>query len=196
MDITLKPHYTALVQKPFCCNVTCLQMILYRRGYGLFDQEQLAKFFKIKVSAEAKKSFNVKLGTYTRINLDEGLVTIKSAPIVNRFLKKNRLPLTATSVRASEIGDLQSFIASHLKADDDLWIEYKSHQIHGERIIHDNVIESIKTRAKDKDTGVVLVDPQGTHKTRLEVSLGKIRAAISTKFGRETGFLVISKRRG
>jgi len=189
MTTSLRPLYVPLVQKPFCCNVTCLAMILYRRGYGLFDQEKLAKFFDVRVSPEARKAFNVRLGLYSRIGFDEGIKTIESAATVNRFFRTQKIPLVATAVRASEIKDLKKFITEHLKANDDLWIEYKINSIHGGASIHDNVVESIRTR--DGSTSVVLVDPDGELKTRNAVSLSAIKEAISDTFGRETGFIVI-----
>lgn len=47
--VKLKPAYIPLIQKPQCCAVTCLQMIVYRNGYGLQDQEELAREFGVKV---------------------------------------------------------------------------------------------------------------------------------------------------
>ena len=83
--IGLKPAYIPLVQKPFCCNVTCLSMILYRRGFGLFDQEKLAKFFDIRIDKASRGAFRTKLKPFTHTGFDEGLKTIESAPVVNSF---------------------------------------------------------------------------------------------------------------
>ena len=120
MIVSLNTKYIPLVQKPSCCNVTCLQMILYRRGFGLFDQQELAKHFDIKVGKDESKSFNVKLGTYTSTNCDEGLKTIESEKLINLFFKEKDIALTAKAVRASHIGDLKSFIVTNIKNDNDL----------------------------------------------------------------------------
>ena len=189
MTTSLKPRYIPLVQKPFCCNVTCLAMILYRRGYGLFDQEKLAKFFDVRVSPEARKTFTVRLGLYSSVGFDEGIKTIESAALVNQFFRKQKISLLATAVRASEIKDLNRFITKHLNANDDLWIEYKTFPIHGGSFIHDNVIESIQV--SNGSTRAVLVDPDGQLRTRTSVPLSAIKEAISHKHGRETGFIVI-----
>lgn len=165
-------------------------MILYRRGFGLFDQEQLAKFFDVRVNAESQKMFNVKLKRYTRANLDEGIKTVESAALVNRFFRVRKIPLIARAVRASEIKDLKAFIADELSQDHDLWVEYKSHQIHKSESIHDNVLERLT--ADKKGARVVLVDPYPKNKTRATVSISKLKTALSAKFGRETGFLVIA----
>lgn len=165
-------------------------MILYRRGFGLFDQQELAQYFKIKVAKDQLACFNVRLGVYTKTNYDEGLKTIESENIINRFFKSRRIPITAKAVRASEIENLTSFLFENIRQNNDLWIEYKSHKIHGEEYIHDNVVESIqKTKTSAK---VVLVDPSPRHKPRLIVRVRELEEAMSDKNGRETGFIVIS----
>ncbi len=192
MIISLKPKYIPLVQKPCCCNVTCLQMILFRRGFGLFDQQKLAKYFKIKVGKNDLVSFNIKLDVFTSKNYDEGLKTIESEKIINRFFNENKISLTAKSARDSEINNLKKFLVNNIKNNNDLWMEYKTHKIHGEKMIHDNVVESVKT-ALGKEY-VTLVDPYWKFKPRLVVDIQKISEAISSKYGRETGFIMISKK--
>lgn len=166
-------------------------MILYRRGFGLYDQQELAKYFKIKISKKDFRSFNIKLNVFTSKNYNEGLKTIESEKTINSFFKKNKIPLTAKAVRASEINDLKEFLVSNIKDNNDLWLEYKTHKIHGEKIIHDNVVESVKV-VSGKGY-VTLVDPYWEFKPRLVVGINKISEAISNKYGRETGFIVISK---
>lgn len=165
-------------------------MILYRRGLGLFDQQELAQYFKIKVAKDQQACFNIRLGIYTKTNYDEGLKTIESEDIINRFFKSRKISLTAKAVRASEIEDITSFLFENIRKDNDLWIEYKSHKIHGEKYIHDNVIESIqKTKTSAK---VILVDPAPRHKPRIIVGVRELEEAVSDKYGRETGFIVVS----
>lgn len=192
MIISLKPKYIHLVQKPCCCNVACLQMIFYRRGFGLFDQQKLAKYFKIKVDKNDFKSFNIKLGVFTSKNYDEGLKTIESEKIINRFFKENKISLIAKAVRASEITNLKEFLINNIKNNNDLWLEYKTHKIHGEKMIHDNVVEAVNIISGK--VMVTLVDPYWAYKPRLDVHIGRIAEAISDKYGRETGFIVISKK--
>ncbi len=192
MDVLLKPRHIPLTQKPCCCNVTCLQMILYRHGYGLFDQQELAKYFKIKVGKKDKKAFNVRLGAYTRVNYDEGLKTIESEDIVNRFFRERDMPLVAKAVKASEISNLKKFIRDNLIANNDLWIEYKAHQIHRYdsekgQYIHDGLVEEITN-----SNTVTIIDPAPRHKPRIRISAKVLAESISSKFGRETGFIVIS----
>ena len=190
MIASLNPKYISLVQKPSCCNVACLQMILYRRGFGLFDQQELAKYFDIKVGKDESKSFNVRLGIYNSTNCDEGLKTIESEKLINLFFKEKSIALTAKAVRASHIGNLKKFILTNIKNDNDLWLEYKTHELHKAELIHDNVVESISVNSQK--SVVTLIDPYWAYKPRLKVDVKKISESISDKYGRETGFIIIS----
>ena len=192
MILSLKPKYIPLVQKPSCCNVTCLQMILYRRGFGLFDQQELAKYFKIKISKKETAFFNVKFKTYTSVNEDGGLRTIDSEKIINKFFKESKISLVAHSVKYSKINDLKEFILENIKNNNDLWLEYKMNKIHKEKSMHDNVVESIKINKKR--TFVTVVDPYWEYKPRYEISIKDLSDSISKKYGRETGFIVISNK--
>ncbi len=170
-------------------------MILYRRGLGLFDQQELARYFQIKVGKKDQKAFNVRLGTYTQVNYDEGLKTIESEEIINSFFEQRKISLIAKAIKASEVPDLKKFIADNLTANNDLWVEYKAHQIHGDdsdkgRYIHDGLIEELVEGKKGNL--VVMIDPHSRHKPRIRVSTRTLADAISSKFGRETGFIVIS----
>ncbi|NOR85547.1 hypothetical protein GQ473_05510 [archaeon] len=192
ISLALNSKYIPLVQKPSCCNVTCLQMILYRRGFGLFDQQELAKFFKINVGKDEVKSFNIKLDVYVATNNDEGLKTIDSEKIINQFFKEKNINLNAKAFIYSKISNLKEFLIENIKNNNDLWLEYKTHKIHGDKLIHDNVIESVKTISGK--TKITLVDPYWEYKPRLDISIEDLEESISDKFGRETGFIVISKK--
>lgn len=193
--VSLNLKYIPLVQKPECCAVTCFQMILYRNGFGLFDQEQLAKFFIVKVSKKHQKMFNVKLKALGKYNFDEGISTLDSLKKVNEFFRKKKIKLKARRKKLSEIKDLKQFILTNLSTRNDLWIEYKGHCIHKYdkmkgKYLHDGLIESINTKKNE----VVLIDPSPDHKPRIKVKLKALYDSLSTKFGKETGFLIISKK--
>jgi hypothetical protein len=195
MPTTITPTYTIFYQKPQCCAVTCFQMILFRRGCGLFDLEELAQYFNVKVSKKEKMAFRVPLKTLTRYNHDEGISTLDSVSRVNEFAKKNKLKFHASATKISEIKNISEFIEKNILAGNDIWIEYKSHSIHkkidgGEsEYIHDGLIESISS---DRKT-VTLIDPEPSHKSRQLLKLSTLSTALSKKYGRETGFVVISK---
>ena len=181
---SVQPGYIPLIQKPFCCSVTSLAMILYRRGFGLFDQEELAQAFEIRVPEEIRALFYKELSL--RTEGEEGLETVRSAGIANRFFQDRDLPLHARSVLASEIDDLGEFIQAELQAGHDLWIEYHSDEIHGEAgLSHDSVVEQITSDSSG--TTVTIVDPFDGHRTRTLIPIEQLERAVSTKFGREMG---------
>lgn len=188
----LDPAYVPLIQKPFCCNATCLSMILYRRGFGLVDQEVLAGLLGVKISVDVADYFTTQLTIADSKNEELGINTIESAALVNEIFETLHIPLQAQRVNASEIQNLATFIQEELEANHDLWIEYKSHELHSEDTIHDNVIERIDM--EPEDPLVTLIDPLPDHKNRFQVPVSKLHRAISTQFDRETGFLVISKQ--
>jgi hypothetical protein len=96
----IKPEYFPLIQKPEMCNVTCLQMILFRHGYR-FNQDFIAPGIKN----------------------NRNYRTVENADKVNDFLRKNKLPFKATSFKASKIINLKEFIVKSIKKNNDLWIE-------------------------------------------------------------------------
>ena len=163
MIYKLKPEYFPLIQKPLMCNVTCLQMILFRCGYRL-AQDFIAKEIK---------------------NYD-GYKTVEHADRVNKFLKENKLPFKAISFKASEIDNLKEFIISSIKENNDLWVELDNKIMYKTSGGHDCLIQSINT----KTNKVTLVDPYGLHDQIYEVSLSKLSKAIS-KTNRERGFLLV-----
>lgn len=189
MQISQKPFYIPLVQKPQCCSVTCLQMILYRRLWKLYDLQDLALYFWVKIDEENIESFNVKLKTLSNFNFDEWISTIESEEIINQFFHENNLNLKAKSYKYSDIYDLKIFIEENLKIGNDLWLEYHSDEIHSYNdyvTIHDSLIESIF------ENEVVLVDPEYHHKPRIKVDIETLKKSISNHFWKETWIVVIS----
>ena len=191
---SLVPGYIPLMQKPACCAVTCLQMILFRNQVGLFDQEELAIKFGVKVPAEDILAFRTEMSVMTSANVDEGIHTVESEEQISCFLEKMAPELRATSFKHSRIGSLSGFLSSHLDANRDIWVEYHAHEIHSTddqqgKYIHDGLIESINLA----DGSVILIDPMPKHRQRQVISLEILDHAISTRFGHETGFVVIDR---
>lgn len=185
--ISLVPAYIPLIQKPACCAVTCLQMILFRNGLGLLDQEELAIQFGVKVPAEDALAFRTKMPVMTSANVDEGIHTVESEEQINAFLRQKAPGLQVTSFKRSRISSLLEFLSTHLDANRDIWVEYHAHEIHPNddqrgNYIHDGLIESL-----DLTNGTVtVIDPMPKHRQRLIVSLGTLDRAISTSYGQET----------
>jgi hypothetical protein len=190
--LVLDPTYIPLIQKPTCCAVTCLQMILFRNGYGLWDQEDLAVEFGVKIFPEMASAFRDSMPIVTQKNFDEGIQTIDSMDAVNKFFLGKKAALHAKGHRYSSIGSLSDFIATHIQANRDLWVEYHAQEIHKDDqykgdYIHDGLVEAIDTIAQT----VTVIDPVPEHRQRLTISLDVLGRAVSAHFGREAGFLVV-----
>lgn len=184
----LNPKYIWLYQKPYCCNVTCLLMILYRNGYSLYEQDYLAKYFDVKISKDSKEYFSVDLKTFTSENFDEGLKTIESENIINNFFTEHNIKLQAKATYFKEIIDLKKFIFENLEKNYDLWVEYKLHNIFDLKLIHDGLIESCE------DWMITMIDTDPEAESRFKVSIEDLEEALSNKYARETGIIVISKK--
>lgn len=193
MSLFLEPKYIPLVQKPECCSVTCLMMLLYRKGYGLFDQEELAMYFNVRISESKSCAFNVKLNTYReQDNSDEvgGLKTIESADVINQFFNDNDIRLVADAIKISEISNLLEFLIGNIEEDKDLWVEYKTRPISGAEGTHDGLIEGLTQDGGV--TKVVIINPSRDYEPRRIIEIDIFQEALSSKFGSETGFIVVS----
>ena len=192
--VTVAPKYIPLIQKPKCCAVACLQMLLYRNGFGLFDQEDLAVEFGVKIGIDDKSAFREDMPLMTDFNFDEGISTIESVDRINTFFKKSNISLFATPHSFSSIKSLRDLIVENLAQNNDIWIEYHTHHVHAGDInnkrIHDALIESFDA----KTDSVVIIDPKPGRRQRLTVPLESIQQALSSEFGKELGLLIIEKK--
>ena len=59
------------------------------------------------------------------------------------------------------------------------------------RYIHDWLVEEIIEG--DRVNQVIIIDPDTRHKPRVQINTRTLKESISPRFGRETGFIVISK---
>ena len=188
--LELKEKYIVIVQKPYLCNIACFLMILYRNEKILFEQEYLAKYFNVKIHPNHQESFNVKLEHTIKINDDEWLQTIKEEKLINNFLKEKKLNLIAKSFYYSDITDLKLFIEKNLKDWNDMWVEYKTEGIFPwSKWIHDWLIENIDWSI------ITMIDPEPQNKNRYQVHIDYLKEALSDKFARETGIVLIKKNK-
>jgi hypothetical protein len=170
-------------------------MILYRRGYGLFDQEKLAKFLGVKVPKNIRV-FAEKIRTCENNYPDPGLPTTDSADIINQFFRHNNIGLCAISVKPKYIGDIKEFLIKNIRQNNDMWFEYLAKNIHKncKYNAHDGLIESIIIGGKHAH--VTVMDPDPEHISRFVADISKIADAISyfPQAKRYLGFIVISKK--
>lgn len=192
--LSLQPPYVPLIQKPCCCAVTCLQMILYRNGCGLFDQEELAIKFGVKIAAQDTAAFSLAMPIMTRANLDEGIQTVESEHTINAFFSEQSLPLRATSYKQSSLRSVPAFLQQHLEENHDVWTEYHTNEIYSAfpseaDAVHDGLIE----RYDPESLRLTLIDPMPNHPQRVTITPDVLDRSISDRYGRETGFIVIEK---
>jgi hypothetical protein len=169
-------------------------MILFRNGYGLFDQELLAIKFGIKIKPDVAAAFSSAIQVVTSEDDHAGIPTIDMADTINHFFEELAPGLLTQSVKASAITSMATFLSDHLNQDHDIWVEYHAQEIHKTdrakgNYIHDGLIESFDP---DKNE-VVIIDSLPEHKQRLLVSVPILERAISLEYGRETGFIIVKK---
>ncbi len=189
---SLNPKYIVQVQKPYLCNVTCLNMILYRKVGLIFEQENLADFFDVKIHPSLVPCFTKKFKTTDKLNDDEWLKTIEEEEKINNFLKTNNIKLQAKAYKLSQILEnwtLTQFIQKQIKLDNDMWVEYKLEWLFPwNKWIHDWLIESINTDS------LVMINPWYDTPNRYTMNISLVEEALSNKFARETWIIVISKK--
>jgi hypothetical protein len=191
----MKPmKYFPLIQKPDCCSVACLQMILFRKGHTEYSQDELAKELGIFIDKKNQDAFSVKL----KVRLKESDVnrTIESADKINAFFRKNKIRLEAKSYRISEIKNPSDFINDELKQDFDVWVEFANKPIFGTDGGHDCLISELKK--KDGKYFATLIDPYWSHKQIYEVPLDNLTRAMQKRVDlkpvRERGLIVIREK--
>jgi len=112
--------------------------------------------------------------------------TVESADKYNLFFEKYELPLRAKAYKISKIKDVAGFLEENLKSGNDIIAEVANKPMFNTGGGHDILIESM-----DSDE-VTVVDPSPKHKQRYKLKIQTIAGAMDKKWGRESGFLVIS----
>ena len=193
--LSLQPTYIPLFQKPKCCAVACLQMILYRNGFGLHDQEDLAIQFGVRIESDDRHAFRENMQLMTQFNLDEGISTLNSVGMINALFRNSGILLSATAHLHSNFGSLKDLVAENLSKNNDIWIEYHSNEIHAldknSNRIHDAVIESYDA----KSDSAVIIDPSPRRRQRISVGMRALTESMSDKYGKELGLLLIQKQK-
>lgn len=186
--LELKEKYIIILQKPYLCNIACFLMILYRNEKILFEQEELAQYFDIKIHPKYKDSFNIKLKHTKKINDNEWLKTIEEWTKIITFLKNKKIDLTVKIYKYSIIENLKLLIIKNITEWNDIWVEYKTEWIFKwNKWIHDWLIEKIDWNI------LTIIDPTPENKNRFEVHIDYLEEALSNKFARETGIIIIKK---
>lgn len=181
--------YMPLVQKPDCCNAACLQTILLRRGLGFFMQEAIARQLGVKIQEKYIGAFRAKMPVTKNVE-ELGIMTVRSEAKINKFFSANKMSLAARAYPASHIKDVKEFIFNNLRKGNDLWVEFHLDEREKDTDIHDNLVQKIE--CKNKKCTITTIDPGYLFRQFVEWPLDMLERSISTKYGRECGFVVIS----
>ncbi len=178
--------YVRLVQMPNACTAACVQMVVERNGYGLIDQEDIAKAIGVGVAAENAVAFRSEMAVMTAVK-SLGVSTMDIVPEINNFFRRRRIRIQGEAIRFRQISDFQKLVEGALRFDFDLQIEYHSEEVHPEdpvnQHIHDSLVETFRTEERI----VSLVDPVGKRKQRIETNIDVLWRSIGPRFGKELG---------
>lgn len=175
MKAKLEPPYTTLTQQPFCCVPACIQMVLYRRGLSLLEQEEIGIDLGLTVPLENGGLFE-NVPTLTKPPTDTGdwgtRINIKKYDL-NSFFKKRGFHLRSTYVHQDKIKEVPFFIASNLEQRNDILTCFRYGTLYNENVPHGHgsLIEKIN------GTQITLVEPMADLK-RKSVSVDKLIEAI------------------
>ena len=168
-------------------------MILYRRSKKLYDQEELAIKFGVKIGEKYKNAFGESLDFITSHNYDEGINTLDSIEQIQWFLTQEWYDLHIEKLQFDDIDQLENFLIKNINDSHDIWCEYIMWNIYDYSYsspiyIHDGLIESYNTETKI----ITIIDPEPEHRNRSTIWISEFFDRISGKYGRKTGFLMIS----
>lgn len=173
MGIKIKPIYTPITEKEYCCVPAVLQMIFKRRGLRRPSQEEIGWELGLTVPKEKAHLFK-KVRSINRIpKFGWGTKTYKKEYSINNYFLKKNLPLICNLYNLQNIRDISKFIIHHLQTNHDIIVYYNSQILfnHGDKE-HVSLIQEI-----DRNI-ITLIDPAiGVPKIR-RVKLPKLLRAL------------------
>jgi hypothetical protein len=167
-------------------------MILYRRTGFLYDQEELARHFGVRISPSMQAAFSEEMPILTAQNFDEGVATLSIASEVQMILDQAQIPSVVKVYEFESAALLESQIIATLALDGDVWCEFvdgplgRPHEL----LLHDNLIESYNPDTKN----VILIDPSGHKKNRYSMNFKELVTRVSGLYGRKTGIITVLSR--
>lgn len=124
----MKSRYIPIVQQPYCCVPTCLQMIMYRNKIALVEQEDLGHALGLIVPEDAKKYFN-RVRTGERPPAGYGTQIRIPAYSLDSAFKRLNIPLESrihTIDYIKSVDMLRKFFEDTLKAKGDTIVCFKN----------------------------------------------------------------------
>jgi hypothetical protein len=164
-------------------------MILYRRSGILYDQEELARYFGVRISLDSQSAFSEKMPIFTAQNFNEGVATLSIGNELQAILDRLEI-LSIVVTHLFETAELlESQIIATLAQDGDVWCEFVDGPLDKpeELSLHDNLIEAYNSQTKE----VILIDPEGYKKNRYSMPFNELVTRVSGKYGRKTGIITL-----
>lgn len=187
MVFKVKPMYKHLCQKVNFCGPTCLQMILFRRGYWL-SQELLAQKIGVGIDKKDKDLYLLDFPEFSNGDSRIGIALKDFEKQVNPLLKEYGLKCKV--YRPSQLTSLREFIERNIKANNDIIINFWLKPFDGRGSGHFVLIADFD----EKTWEVTICDSSNKKKSFWKANIEKFVEAMHQKWdGDERGFVVISK---
>ena len=177
----MKINYKHLVQKAHFCGPTSLQMVLFRRGHWV-EQEELAQLLGARI-----KNKNIHLFTHEyEVSEDDAGLRLEEFSKAADFLKEKGLKLEI--IKSTQIKDFKELITNNLEKNNDIIVNFKRAAYDPEKDWgHFSLISAIENDELE------ICDPSYGDKSYWKTSINKLSEAISDKFDdKERGIVVIS----
>ena len=178
----MRINYRHLIQKASFCGPASLQMVLFKRGLWV-DQEELAEKMKAKIRSKNKDKYTLK---FEIDNKDAGVPLEKFADIHNILDECN---LKAKVIFCDEIENVKQLITENLEKGNDIIINFHRGQYNPKKNWgHFALISAIE------NDEIEICDPSYDDKSYWKTSVEDLMRAMSDEIdGKQRGLVIISE---
>jgi len=153
MKLKTSLKYILKIEKKYCCVPAVLQMIQRRRSFKYASQDEIGFQLGLIVPQEKAHLFT-KVRTGLKPQAGWGTQTNKNQFSINKYFKRNKLPLKLIKYNPKKIKNIYNFIINNLQDNNDIIICYNSQLLFNSGDIqHVSLIQEIKN---DK---LIIIDP-------------------------------------
>lgn len=182
--IQIEPCYKHLVQMKSLCGAACVQMILFRKGVFI-DQEEIAKRIGVRVR-KGSDLYCKNLDFAKEDNSDAGIdiLDFKNKEVIEALRDFNLIPKVYL---CSDIENPKGFILENLRNNKDIIANFHWNFVDGGNNGHHVLICGINLENDEFN----ICDPSFDKKKRWTIKINKLMESMSSKSdGKERGFIV------
>ncbi|MBI4163579.1 MAG: C39 family peptidase [Candidatus Aenigmarchaeota archaeon] len=185
--LKVNPPYRHFVQKRQFCGPTCIQMILFRRGFKV-NQERLAYNIGTFVDVKDRKHYSLKFKTAHTGDSRIGIMLKDfEKPRMKSVLKKYGLRVKV--YRVNQINNVPKFLETNIRKNKDTIINFWWKPIDGTDWGHHVLLSKLDTKKRK----ISVCDPGSKKDKFWTIKIDKLVKCMSKEFdGNERGFVVIS----